>query len=212
MKPVREHATHNQQTYFVTSITSGRRRLFHDEKWAKLFLEMLFHHRQNGYQLHEFVLMWDHFHLIITPKASLEKAVQFIKGGFSFRAKREFLFRWEIWQRGFSDHRIRDAEDYDIHKDYVHQNPVKKHLVAAAHEYPYSSACGKFDLDPVPQRLKPASLGAASGTAEAVPFQSQTSDSQTSDSDATRAVPFQSADGGGDPPDGISSQPRRKTS
>jgi putative transposase len=35
------------------------------------------------YQLHEFVVMPNHFHLLLTPggSASLEKAVQFIKGG-----------------------------------------------------------------------------------------------------------------------------------
>jgi len=173
MKPVREHATNNRQTYFLTSTTWGRRGLFRDERWAKLFLEVLFHYRETGYQLHEFVLMWDHFHLIITPKTSLEKAAQFIKGGFSFRAKKELLSDLEVWQPGFSDHRIRDAEDYQIHKDYVYQNPVKRGLVSAPQDYPYSSAARTFHLDPVPQWLKPLSLGTASGTAEAVPFQNR---------------------------------------
>jgi putative transposase len=173
MKPAREHATNNRQTYFVTSTTWGRRGLFRDEKWAKLFLEVLYHYGETGYQLHEFVLMWDHFHLIITPKTSLERAAQFIKGGFSFRAKKELLSQLEVWQPGFSDHRIRDAEDYHLHKDYVYQNPVKKGLVSAPHEYPYSSAAGSFDLDPVPQWLKPHSNARACGTAEAVPFQNR---------------------------------------
>jgi len=172
MKPRREHTANNRQTYFVTSTTAGRKQLFRDENWAKLFLEVLFHYRDKRYLLHEFVLMRDHFHLIITPRASLEKAVQLIKGGFSFRAKREFYFTWEIWLRGFADHRIRDAKDYQVHKDYLHQNPVEKGLVSAAHDYPYSSASGTFVIDPVPQWLKPISMGVASGTAEAVPFQS----------------------------------------
>src|SRR5215510_8500215 len=131
MKPRREHTANNRQTYFVTSTTAGRKQLFRDENWAKLFLEVLFHYRDKRYLLHEFVLMRDHFHLIITPRASLEKAVQLIKGGFSFRAKREFYFTWEIWLRGFADHRIRDAKDYQVHKDYLHQNPVEKGLVSA---------------------------------------------------------------------------------
>ena len=131
MKPSREYATNNQQSYFVTSSTSGRRGLFRDPEWARLFLEVLFHYREKGYLLHEFVLMWDHFHLIITPKASLEKAVQFIKGGFSFKAK-QFQFPWELWQRGFSDHRIRDVVDLEVHRNYVHQNPVKASGTAKA--------------------------------------------------------------------------------
>jgi len=35
------------------------------------------------------LFMPDHFHLLITPRESLERAMQLIKGGFSFRAKRE---------------------------------------------------------------------------------------------------------------------------
>jgi putative transposase len=172
MKPAREHATNNQQTYFVTSSTSGRRMLFHNQKWAGLFLDVLFHYREKGYLLHEFVLMSDHFHLIITPKTTLEKAVQFLKGGYSFRAK-EFKFPWEIWQKGFSDHRIRDGSDFDTHRNYVHQNPVKKGLVCNPQDYPYSSASGKFDLDPAPQWLKPLSGAHIDGTPKGVPFQNR---------------------------------------
>ncbi|HMF92213.1 MAG TPA: transposase [Candidatus Angelobacter sp.] len=188
MKPAREHATNNRQTYFVTSETAGRHMFFSNERWAKLFLEVLLHYRPNGYLLHEFVIMPEHFHATITPKASLEKAVQFIKGGFSFRARRELGYKGEIWQRGFSDHRIRDSRDCKIHKDYIHQNPVKRRLVFEARDYPYSSASGSFELDPVPQWLKPFFLGATDGTAKAVPF-------QTSDADSTaKTVHPQSTD------------------
>ncbi len=171
MRPKRERATDNQQTYMVTSTTWGRRSLFQAERWAKLFIDTLYHYRGSAYLLHEFVVMPDHFHAIISPKASLEKAVQFIKGGFSFRAKKELGSNMEVWQKGFSDHRIRDAGDYVVHVAYVHQNPVKERLCAAPEGYPYSSAHVGFELDPVPQRLKPLSKATASGAAEAAPFQ-----------------------------------------
>ncbi|MGP8224916.1 MAG: REP-associated tyrosine transposase [Terracidiphilus sp.] len=129
------------------------------------------------YLLHEFVLMPDHFHLLMTPIIALERAVQLIKGGFSFRAKKELGSNMEIWQRGFSDHRIRDAEDYDKHLQYIHLNPVKKHLCASPAGYRYSSAYPGWKLDPIPQGLKPTEfLGPICGTAEAVPFQSIESD------------------------------------
>ena len=40
--------------------------------------------------MHAFVVMPDHFHLLITigPELSIERAIQFIKGGFAFRAAR----------------------------------------------------------------------------------------------------------------------------
>jgi putative transposase len=109
--------------------------------------------------LHEFVLMPNHFHLLITPTLSLERALQLIKGGFSYRARRELGFAGEIWQTSFYDRRVRGSEDYERFRTYIHQNPVKRGLATAAEEYPYSSAAG-FVLDDVPQRLKPLGLEA----------------------------------------------------
>jgi putative transposase len=173
LKPAREHATNNAQTYFVTSDTWQRRALFQMESWARLFFKELLSHRGDDYLLHEFVLMPDHFHLLITPLSALERAVQLIKGGFSYQVKKELGSSAEIWRRGFADHRIRDAEDYDKHVHYIHLNPVKRHLCASPAEYRYSSAYPGWKLDPVPQGLKPTDLlGASGGTAEAVPFQS----------------------------------------
>jgi putative transposase len=171
LKPAREHATNNSQRYFVTAKTWESRALFRAEPWARLFFEDLLLHR-DSYRLHEFVLMPDHFHLLITPSIALERAVQFIKGGFSYRAKRELGTNAEIWQRGFSDHRIRDGEDYEMHVHYIHLNPVKKHLCDTPSAYRYSSAYPGWKLDPVPQGLKPITFdGSVVGTAEAVPFQ-----------------------------------------
>jgi putative transposase len=116
--------------------------------------------------------MPDHFHVLITPQESLERAVQFVKGGFSFRAKKELGSSMEIWQRGFSDHRIRDYEDLQIHVGYILRNPVVRKLVERAREYPYCSAYPGSLKDESPQWLKPAGEEILVGTAEAVPFQS----------------------------------------
>ena len=174
LKPAREHATNNAQTYFVTSDTWQRRALFRTETWARLFFKILLYYRGESYLLHEFVLMPDHFHLLITPMGALERSVQLIKGGFSHQVKKELGSNAEIWRRGFADHRIRDFEDYDKHLHYIHLNPVKKHLCAIPAEYRYSSAYPGWKLDPIPQGLKPeATEGVACGTDESVPFQSK---------------------------------------
>jgi putative transposase len=172
LRPTREHATSNRQTYMITTETWQRRALFSNERWAKLLIDTLNHYRGSAYLLHEFVVMPDHIHVLITPAASLEKAVQFIKGGFSYRAKKELGSNMEIWQKGFQDQRIRDAADYDVHVNYIRQNPVKKSLCKRAEEYPYSSAHAGFELDQVPRGLKPIALGAAVGAPEGAPLQS----------------------------------------
>jgi putative transposase len=173
LKPAREHATHNAQSYFVTSDTWERRALFNVESWARLFFKTLLSHRGNSYLLHEFVLMPDHFHLLMTPLIALERTIQLVKGGFSHQAKKELGSKMEIWRRGFADHRIRDFEDYDKHRHYIHLNPVKKNLCASPTEYRYSSAFPGWKLDPIPQGLKPMEfLGNVGGTTKVVPFQS----------------------------------------
>jgi putative transposase len=171
LKPAREHATNNSQTYFITPDTWERRTLFKNEAWARLFFKNLLAHRSEAYFLHEFVLIPDHFHLLITPTASLERAAQLIKGGFSFQVKKELGFNGEVCQRGFSDHRIRDGEDYYRHVHYIHLNPVKRHLCNVPAEFKYSSAYPGWKLDPGPQWLKPLGFELAYGTTKVVPFQ-----------------------------------------
>jgi len=86
--------------------------------------------------------------------------VQLIKGGFSFRAKRELGFAHEIWQPSYYDRRVRDAEEFFAFREYIRRNPVKKGLVRAAEEYEYGSAWTGYELDGVPERVKSAQVGA----------------------------------------------------
>jgi putative transposase len=150
-------------TYFVTSRTWDSRAIFKTAPPCEIFVESLFHYRDEGaYKLHEFVLMPDHFHVLLTPgdDIALERAVQFIKGGSARKIREALLIRFPVWQRGFSDHRIRGAADYDPRVHYMAQNPVKKHLVAGPGEYRWSSASGAFRMDEWPQGLKPLAAAA----------------------------------------------------
>ena len=77
--------------------------------------------------------------MIVTPQeVSIERAMGLIKGGFSHRSASSF----PVWQRGFTDHRIRDAVDMETRRKYLHMNPVCAGLVTAAEQYRYSSAYG----------------------------------------------------------------------
>ncbi len=91
------------RTFFVTSTTAGRRALLQSDRMAQLLVDVLAENRRKGrFLLHEFVIMPNHLHLLLTPAAEipLGKALQFIKGGFSYRAKREIHFAFEIWRVG----------------------------------------------------------------------------------------------------------------
>ena len=176
----------------VTPSTWERRSLLKAEPWADLLIKTLYHYRASAYLLHEFVIMPDHFHALITPQASLEKAVQFIKGGFSYRAKKELGSNMEVWQKGFQDHRIRDAGDYAQHVRYIHENPMKERFCERPEEFPYSSAHHGFELDAVPQGLKPLIVGEpAAARLEGVPFQNKISN-QVETNIAVETARFQS--------------------
>ena len=159
-KPPRDHTSFGTDTYFITTTTWGSRSLFQTDRMALLFLDTIFQYRrQQKFLLHEFVVMPNHLHLLLTPTGiSIERAMQLIKGGFSYRVKKELGSTLEIWERGYVDHRIRDLADYDRHVTYIRQNPVEAQLASTEEEYPYSSACAGLERDPRPQGLKPESL------------------------------------------------------
>jgi len=164
--------THIPGTYFVTSRTWESRKIFTRPTVCELFIEVLLCYRDQGsYLLHAFVLMPDHVHVLLTPgpTTTLERAVQFMKGGSSRSICQATHSRFPVWQRGYSDHRIRDLQDCESHMRYIAQNPVRWRLVQSAAEYPWSSACGRFPMDELPQGLKPLTPGVSFGTVETVP-------------------------------------------
>ena len=161
MKPTRSMSPPG--TYFVTFSTWQRRRYFVVERYVRLFLKTLYGYRRQGkFLLHAFVLMPEHVHLLFTPAqdVTLERAVQLVKGAYSHSFGVEFG-KQELWQRGFTDHRIRDAEDYATHRHYIHQNPVVRGLVSGAQEYRYGSAFPGFKLDEPTAVAKASSSDAA---------------------------------------------------
>ena len=140
------------RTFFVTSVTWQRHSVFQSDALARELLSAIYDYRaQRCLRLHEFVIMPDHIHLMLTPAATitLERAMQLIKGGFSHRVgkSRPNLM---IWEKSFTNHRIRDERDYSQHRKYIHENPVRKFLAQAAQQFPYSSAYPGFVLNPSP--------------------------------------------------------------
>ena len=89
--------------------------------------------------LHDFVVMPDHLHLLMTVRGdmTIERAMQLIKGRFSYRLKREFQYLGEVWQRGFSETRADREESFLRDREYITQNPVKAGLAETPGQYPF---------------------------------------------------------------------------
>jgi putative transposase len=137
-----QNAKASPRTFFVTSRTAAGKPLLQSDCMAALFIHVLRGYVKDGkFKVLEFVVMPNHVYLLITVEGgmSIEKAMQLIKGGFSYRAKKELGFLGEVWQRGFSDVRVRDEESFAAHRLYIHNNPVKAGLVGVAEEYAHGS-------------------------------------------------------------------------
>ncbi len=115
------------RTFFVTASTWDKRHTLQSERCAALFIKVLYAYRAlNKFRLHEFVVMPEHFHLLLTVESDLtiERAMQFIKGGFAFRAGKKFGLKAPFWQKGFSEVRIHDARAFQQTAEYIRNNPV----------------------------------------------------------------------------------------
>jgi len=147
-------APQETRTYFVTAVTAQRRPLFQVTSTAELLQQTILDYReQRKFLLHAFVLMPDHFHALITPapNVSLEKALQFIKGGFSFRLKSKF----DVWERSFNESQISSEEKFISCVRYIEENPIRRGLASTPQDYPFcSAAC--HAMDPMPTHLRRA--------------------------------------------------------
>jgi putative transposase len=126
--------------FFVTTSTAMGMRILQSERNAGLLLDVLRSLvAEHKFELHDFVIMPDHVHLMLTvyDEMTIEKAMQLIKGRFSHRLSQEFAYRGEVWHRGFTETQVNNRESFEAHRRYIAENPVKAGLAAARDEFPF---------------------------------------------------------------------------
>jgi putative transposase len=99
----------SERVFFATTKTSAARRILQSDRNAMLMIEVLRSHvAARKFHLHDFVIMPNHLHLLVElpNDISIERAMQLVKGGFSYRLRKDYGFRGEVWQRGFSEVRV----------------------------------------------------------------------------------------------------------
>ncbi len=91
--------------------------------------------------LHAFVVMPNHVHILITPIADPSKLLHSVKG-FSARKANTLLGRAgePFWQREAYDHWVRSEDEFNRIHRYIEENPVRAGLAATAEMYRWSSA------------------------------------------------------------------------
>ncbi len=82
--------------------------------------------------------MPDPVHLLMTVGSdmTIEKAMQLIKSGFSYRLSKESGYLGEVWQRGFSERRVENRRAFLQHREYMAGSPVRARLVDSPGKFP----------------------------------------------------------------------------
>lgn len=153
-----ENIVNPARVFFATTKTSASRHLLQSERNAGLLIDVLRSLvAEPMFELHDFVVMPDHVHLLLTvgEEMTIEKAMQFVKGRFSFRLKKEYGHLGEVWQRGFSEVQVLGRASFDSHRAYIAENPVKAGLVERAEDFRF--CFGYLAMKKALQGLKPHS-------------------------------------------------------
>lgn len=154
------------QLQFITTSTCRRPQVFQSQRFRWTFVEVLRELRQEtGSLLIGWVLMPEHFHLLIKPEpaASTSRWVQELKKRTAQRIIatlaenavhawcRRMLAqlrlpstvhsdsRYRVWQRRFVPFNVYTARKRIEKLDYMHHNPVKRRLVSSPDQWPWSS-------------------------------------------------------------------------
>jgi putative transposase len=136
-------------TYFFTVTLADRRAdwLIRDIQCVREAFRLA--RRKWPFEIDAVVVLPDHLHCIWTlPPDDVNYAHRWrlIKARFS-RAlldagrpiRRNAKGEYNVWQRRFWEHTVRDERDLQAHMDYIHYNPVKHGLVTHVSDWPYSS-------------------------------------------------------------------------
>jgi putative transposase len=98
-------------------------------------------HPLDLYSLSAYVVMANHVHILLWPKAFLERITKCLKSHTSRECNKMLGITGEkFWQDESFDHAVRTEEEFYRIKRYIELNPVKAGLVSSPEDWPWSSA------------------------------------------------------------------------
>ena len=136
-------------TYFFTVTLADRRsRVLTEHIWQlrETFRRVL---RERPFRIEAVVVLPDHLHTLWTlPIGDSDYSARWraIKSRFTHAVRKcgvplspNAKGEYDLWQRRYWEHTIRDEDDLQKHVDYIHYNPVKHGLVTRVVDWPFSS-------------------------------------------------------------------------
>jgi len=96
--------------------------------------------RFHRYELHAFVVMSNHVHVLVTPHVDGKQWLGPLKGFTAHEANRILGRSGRFWQDESYDRVVRDGQEFERIQHYIEWNPVRAGLVCEPWDYPWSSA------------------------------------------------------------------------
>jgi REP element-mobilizing transposase RayT len=112
-----------------------------DERIAESISETILKFDRVKYELHSWVIMPNHVHILITPldDYSLAEILHSIKSFTANFANKTLGRNGRFWSPEYFDRFIRDREHYASAKRYIENNPVKAGLCKEPEDWRWSS-------------------------------------------------------------------------
>lgn len=140
--PRRARFTYEDATYHILSRGNNRQDVFLQDDDYKKFLELLlFYKKKYLLKVYHYVLMTNHYHLIIQAKdgAMLASAMKGINLSYAKHYRREYSGVGYLWQGRFKSFVIQDGRYILECGRYIELNPVRAGIVDGVEKYPWTS-------------------------------------------------------------------------
>jgi len=100
------------------------------------------------YRLHAWVVMPNHVHALFTPLPawSLSRILGSWKSYTATEANKMLGTSGQFWQEDYFDRFIRDAEHFEVARNYIEMNPVKASLCRLPEDWAFGSARHRHSL------------------------------------------------------------------
>jgi REP-associated tyrosine transposase len=138
------------ETFHLFNRGNNRMPIFRDDTDRHCFVDILKSaFEQEGVDAHNFTLMTNHYHLVVSPRRELavSNAMREVGKGYTGYFNQKYERCGSMWSGKFKDRAIADVEQALVCARYVEQNPVRARMVTDIDAYEWSSyrvyACGE---------------------------------------------------------------------
>ena len=154
----RLHGSLPKNRHFPTNLTSGEAfvamdRLLDRARTGPLFLrqpemasmvvDAIRWRDGRQYELHAFVVMANHVHLLVTPRLPVTELTHSLKRYTAREGNRALGASGKpFWQDESYDRLVRDRAEFERIARYIEMNPVRACIVSSPEQFPWSNASG----------------------------------------------------------------------